>query len=51
MELLSMQSAEVVDNYIEGIVAAIWKHQLRLHQFMPIIKLCNTWLTLNGINT
>ena len=46
-----MQSAEVVDNYIEGIVAATWNHQLRLHQFMPIIKLCNTWLTLNGINT
>ena len=46
-----MQSVEVVDNYIEGIVAATWNLQLRLHQFMLIIELCNTWLTLNGINT
>nr|POF01877.1 hypothetical protein CFP56_48059 [Quercus suber] len=48
-ELLSVQSVEAVDNYIEGIVAATWNHQLQLHQFMLIIKLCNTWLTLNGI--
>ena len=44
-----MQSVEAVDNYIEGIVAATWNHQLWLHQFMLIIKLCNTWLTLDGI--
>ena len=48
-ELLSVQSVEVVNNYIEGIVATTWNHQLRLHQFMLVIKLCNTWLTLNGI--
>ena len=49
MELLFVQSVKAVNNYIEEIVVATWNHQLWLYQFMLIIKLCNTWLTLNGI--